>query len=1413
MPLAPCLLRRLGLIAALVTLTACVGDDGIGTGAPIDTKLTLRVSPKADSLGVGMTTQLSARVTDGAGLQQSATVAWMSLNSTIATVSATGLVTALATGQVGVVATIGSAADTASIYVQAGELVVEPNAVITDVGEKLQFSATTRSGAQASGRVLTWTSSDPAIATVDASGNVTAIGAGDVTVLASAGSQTGSAVMTVRQKDIASIRVAPTSSSLNAGTTEQLAVTAYDDAGRVMAVPTGTKWTSSNTTALVIDDDGLATGKSAGSAVVSVRLGPKTATASVNVLPIPVATVTLTLASSTLDVGQTTSATAVLKDASGNTLTGRTIAYQSSNPALATVNASGIVSAIAKGSVTITAIAEGKTGTAPLTVAAKTVATVAVNPNPASATVGQTAQLSATAADAQGAAMTGKTFTWSSSAPTVATVTASGLVTAVAAGTATITATTDGIAGQSSFTATAVTAASVSVSPTSSSLQVSGTTQLTATVYDAAGNVLPSRVPTWSSANPTVATVSSTGRVTAVSQGNTTITATVDGTSANAAIAVAAPPQAPVATVSVSLAAQTLNVGQSTQASAVLRDAAGVVLSNRSITWSSAAPQLATVSSSGVVTAIAPGSATIIATSEGQSGSATLVVSTTAPAPVATVTLSAASTSIYPGQSLAIVVTLKDAQGNTLTGRTIAWSSSSPSVLTVSPTGQVQAMAAGTATVTATSEGKSGSIAITVMASPVIPVTSVSVTAPTTTLVVGQTTQLTATPKDGHGLPLTGRVVTWSSSAPNVASVSSTGVVTAIAAGSVVINATVEGVVGSLPMAVTTTATTVASVSVTLASGALTVAQTTQATAVAKDASGNTLSAGTPTWASSNPAVATVSSSGLVTAAGAGSATITATISGKSGGASVSVTSTSTGPITVTPPAVPLSEPSPVVPAPTGRTIRVAAGSDLQAALNSALPGDVVALASGATFVGNFTLPAKACNGWVTIRTDIPDSDLPAAGQRITPAYAGKLAKIMTDNNQPALNAAMPTCQWRLFGVEIAVHPQFTGLQYWLMALGDGGWTGGGEKQTSLDRVPTDIVIDRTYIHGQTSSNLIRCLAMNSARTSVVNSYIDQCHAKGFDSQAIEGWNGPGPYLIENNFIAGAGENIMFGGADPGIYGLIPSDITIRRNHIYKDPAWKGLWTVKNLFELKNAKRVMIEGNIFENNWADAQAGMAIVIKSSHDACGTCTWQGSQDITFRYNIVRNSPRGFNLQAVDGESDNHVARVRAEHNLFENIGTFNGTGGDGWLLLLTHDLKDVTIAHNTFVHNVTGFGITSMMDYSNGTARNISIRDNVFTNPAGYSVMYSGMQVGSKSLTAFAGTSWAFDKNVVIGVAPDFIAWHPSASYYPATVGEVGFVSTSDYRLGSGSPFKGKATDGTDPGPDFATLMQKTAGVR
>ena len=1407
------------VLGLLIAVGACAGGETVGTDAQHDgSSLTVRITPPVDSLGVGETRRLTIAVTDEDGTRHAAIVKWKSANPAIATVGKAGDVTALAEGAVAIVATVGPRADTASIYVRPGNLSIQPNAVNTVIGEAIRFSATaTGVGADASGTTVTWSSSNTNVAVVDADGTVTMIGQGEAILTAIAGTRTGTASVSVHQRDIASLRLTPATSTMYPNDSAQLHIAAFDDAGRAMAVvPGNVQWSSSDSRVVTVTDGGVVTAQAAGSAVVTVHIGSKTATAAVNVMGLPIASVAVSLESSTLEVGQVTRAKATLTDAEGATLSGRAVAWQSSNPAIATVNSLGVVTAVGRGTATISAIAEGKVGGADLTVATKTVASVVVSPNPASAAIGQKARLTATAKDASGGVLIGRTITWTSSNPAVASVSANGLVTAISVGTATISATAAGVSGTSQFQSTTVAAASVSVSPSAPNVRVGEDVQLTATATDASGNLLTSRVPTWSSSNPIVATVSSSGRVTGVSKGTATVTATVDGKSAPASVSVASAAPAPVASITVTLNASSINAGQSTQAVAVTRDAAGNVVTGRTIAWSSAAPALATVSTSGVVSALAAGSVTIVATSEGVSNSATLVI-TGSTQPVASVTLSATSTSMVAGQSQAVSVTLKDASGNTLTGRTIAWSSSSTSVATVSPSGQVTAIAAGSAVITATSEGKSGTLGLKVAAAPVDPPASVTVTAPATTLAIKQTTQATAVPKDSKGTPLTGRTASWSSSSPGIATVSATGLVTAVSAGTVAIKATIDGVVGTLGITVsapTGTSGTLASVRVTLAQASVQLGQTTQATAVALDASGNAVSAGTPTWSSANSSVATVSSTGLATAVGTGQVTIKATIAGVSGSSTLSVTSSVSGTALATVPTLPQALPSTTVGPPT-RVVRVAAGADLQTALNAARPGDEIRLAAGATWTGNFVIPATtACSvsEWITVRSDVLDTQLPAAGVRMTPAAATGLAKIVTNNGTAALRTTGPTCGWRLFGLEIVSTNDPTVLNYGIVKLGDSGSAG----QTSLSRVPQDLILDRLYVHGTTTANVVRCVVLNSGRTAVLNSWISECHAKGFDSQAIEGWNGPGPYLIENNFLAGAGENVMFGGADPGIIGLSPGDITIRGNHVWKDPTWKGKWTIKNLFELKNARRVLIENNIFENNWADAQSGMAIVIKSSQDACGTCTWQGTTDVTFRYNIVRNSPRGFNVQAVDcsGQAcvDVHVQRVRAENNLFENIGTFNGTGTDGFLTLLTHDLTDVALIHNTFIGNLPTTGIGTVMDYGAGAARRLQIDDNIFAGHATYAVFYSGMQVGTASLQAMAGSSWSYQRNVAGNVDPTLLSKFPAESWYP-TLGGIGFTSATDYRLSPTSQFKGRGAGGTDPGANIDEVYRRTAASK
>jgi len=527
------------------------------------------------------------------------------------------------------------------------------------------------------------------------------------------------------------------------------------------------------------------------------------------------------------------------------------------------------------------------TATVTVTCGASPVASVSVAPPSVAVPVGQTVQLTATPKDANGTALAGRTVTWSSSNTSVANVDGSGLVTAAAAGSATITATSEGQSGTSSVTVT---------SPAANKFVVGDRVQTTdvTNIRNA-----PAVSGTLVGTQPAGAQGTVVGGPVLDAAGDQAIRWQInfdqgaDGWAAEAyltkAVAVV-----PVSSVTVSPASATVQVGLTVQLTATPKDANGNPLTGRAVTWSSSNTSVAGVDGNGLVTGGTAGSATITATSEGQSGTSSITVSNV-PVPVSSVTVSPASASVSAGQTVQLTATPKDANGNPLAGRVITWASSNTSVATVTGTGLVSGGAAGSATITATSEGQSGTASITVA----VPVASVTVSPASASVPAGQTAQLTATPKDASGNPLSGRVITWASSNTSVATVSSSGLVTGKVAGSATITATSEGQSGT--SSVTVTAVPVASVTVTPASASVNEGSTVQLTATPQDGNGNPLSGRVVTWASSNTSVATVSSSGLVTGKVAGSATITATSEGQSGTSAITVVHVPVASVTVSP--------------------------------------------------------------------------------------------------------------------------------------------------------------------------------------------------------------------------------------------------------------------------------------------------------------------------------------------------------------------------------------------------------------------------------------------------------------------------------------------------------------------------------
>ena len=468
-----------------------------------------------------------------------------------------------------------------------------------------------------------------------------------------------------------------------------------------------------------------------------------------------VADIVVNPASSTLALNAQLPLQALVRNEAGDLVPDASVTWTVENSTVASVSPTGVVTALAIGTTQVAANARGKSGLASITVQRTPVASVVVVPNRVSAGIGSTTNLTATAYDAAQNALAGRGMVWTTSNASVATVDANGVVTAKGKGTATITATSEGKSGTSEFTISPGAVSKVSITPGSLSMLAGDRQQLTATAQDANGNPVSGTV-VWASDRSSVASVSG-GQVTAVSVGSANITATVEGVVGSAPVTVGL---VPAATVSIAPGALTLTITQTGTLVATVRDAGGNVLAGRAVSWSSNAPLVASVSQAGVVTGLLPGSATITAASGTASGTATVTVTVI---PVGSVTVSPSSRSIVQNASTTLTATVKDANGNTMNGQTITWTTSDANVASLSATnGQsvdVTGGITGTATITATSGTKSGTSTITVTNGTVA---SVTVTLQSTTIKKKQTTTATAVVLDGQGNRLQGRTVSWS---------------------------------------------------------------------------------------------------------------------------------------------------------------------------------------------------------------------------------------------------------------------------------------------------------------------------------------------------------------------------------------------------------------------------------------------------------------------------------------------------------------------------------------------------------------------------------------------------------------------------------------------------------------------------
>ena len=642
-----------GLLPGTSTITVQAGGQTSSFNVIVSsaTLTSITISPASPgSLPDGTTLQFTAtgHFSDGTTQNLSTSATWLSSDNTVATVSQTGLATAVGLGSVTIsVTAMGQTATTSSFAATPAtiaSITVSPQNPSLVVGGTQQFTASanyTDSTSQDVTSTVLWSSSSPAVATINPSGLAIAVTAGSSTITAQLASFSGTSslnVTTAPAPTLQSITVTPASGA-NVATGSNLQFTAtgtYSD-NSTRNLTTQVTWTSTNVAIATIDSAGLATGVAPGSVTVQATLGTVSGSA-----PLAVSSSTAVLQTivvsppfvSVLPAGtQQFTATGHYSDNSTQDLTAQ-VTWSSSNTLTASISASGQATGLIPGNVIISALYNTTTGTASFTVSVPptTLQSITVSPTTASIITGATQQFIATGhySDSSTQNLT-SSVTWTSSSA-AASINSSGLATGLSAGTSTIGAAYMGDTATATLTVTLppVTLQSIAVTPASAMINKAATQQFTATgtYSDSSTQNITSQVA-WSSSVNGIASIDTTGLATAHLPGMTQIQATLSGQTGSATLTVN---PATLTSIAVTPATATVANGTSQQYKAVgsFNDGSTQDMTSN-VTWSSSNTAEATINSAGLASTLSTGTVTISAQSGGQTGTATLTISSATP--------------------------------------------------------------------------------------------------------------------------------------------------------------------------------------------------------------------------------------------------------------------------------------------------------------------------------------------------------------------------------------------------------------------------------------------------------------------------------------------------------------------------------------------------------------------------------------------------------------------------------------------------------------------------------------------------------------------------------------------------------------------------------------------------------------
>ena len=541
-----------GTVTIIATNGTVQGTASLKITTAANNLVSINLSPISFSMPVHTSQQFTAtgNYSDGSSSDLTDVVSWNSSSAATATVSPTGLVSSLVAGTTTISASFAGVSQSTTVTVTAptvASIAITPVGLTLGIGINQQFVATATytdgTSSDLSGGV-TWSSSSPAIASVDGSGLATTLSAGTTTIKATLGSLTDSTDLTVVAAHLVSISLTPAAQSIALGTTQQFtAVGSFDD-GSTQLLPSVT-WSSSSTSIAAIDNTGLATGVGTGTASITAASGSVDATASLTVTGASLISISVAPANSSMAVGTTRQFTAsgTFSDSSTQDVSA-SVVWTSSNPAASAINSSGLATSVSTGSTTITATFGPISGSTGLTVSNAHLVSISITPANPRIAARTSIRFTAAGTFSDGSVATNLAgVAWKSSKPNIASIRGSGLAHGKKGGSVTISASASGVTGTTTLTVGTGTLQSIAITPATVTANAGGTQQFTATGTFSDGSSQDITLNThWSSSSASVATIANApsvgGLARCIAAGTSTIGANSGGTTASAVLTV-----------------------------------------------------------------------------------------------------------------------------------------------------------------------------------------------------------------------------------------------------------------------------------------------------------------------------------------------------------------------------------------------------------------------------------------------------------------------------------------------------------------------------------------------------------------------------------------------------------------------------------------------------------------------------------------------------------------------------------------------------------------------------------------------------------------------------------------------------------------------------------------------------------